>query len=635
MSAPTTIAAGAAEPATAPEQPAPAAGAAPAGMLAVALAPAHPQAPGADLVERLVAMTPDASARAALGTVLAAWRLRPLAADEPVTTGDLATVAQRRGLEHLAITGNLGMLRLLDVPALLELNPPGTGAPRWAAMVSLRDGVPLISGGGGAPEPVGTGTLEHMWYGQAHVFWRDFEALGPTPLDATSRGVRVARLQSLLARIGHYAGADNGQFDARTQAAVVDFQRSRYVVADGIVGPLTRVVLYAAAGGYPRPSLLGVPAAEEPAEPGTAPGLEATAPAEPAVAVEAAVAGRRRRRPHRPAHPPRPPPTCRRWPRQNRLRNRRTTRPRRRAASPHRLPPRARRRTRRELDPRRAREARALRRRGPDRGAGRPAAAPSRGGRRPLVIGLVVKRVRGGSRHRRVAGTARRRAREDGRGRNGRRGPRRSAGRGSDGRRGERARRAGARHGARERRTPGSGAAAASPAGDPSETAAAAPAPPAAPSAAPAAPAFASGAPPPDPPAEAATPLPVPPPVQVPAMAERPWAHPTPDVATTDAPDGRLAVALVPRTAMPRPDLDDAIEPVTRSRAPSGAPAVRLSFLLYSSSAERRSVALQIEGSLATLHEGDEASGVVVERILPDRAELSWNGERFTVRARD
>jgi hypothetical protein len=37
----------------------------------------------------------------------------------------------------------------------------------------------------------------------------------------------------------------------------VEFQRSRLLVPDGRVGRLTRIVLYGAAGGYPRPTLAG------------------------------------------------------------------------------------------------------------------------------------------------------------------------------------------------------------------------------------------------------------------------------------------------------------------------------------------------------------------------------------------
>ena len=48
---------------------------------------------------------------------------------------------------------------------------------------------------------------------------------------------------------------ESGRFDPTTEAAVLGFQRARFLAVDGRVGRLTRIVLYAAAGGYPRPTL--------------------------------------------------------------------------------------------------------------------------------------------------------------------------------------------------------------------------------------------------------------------------------------------------------------------------------------------------------------------------------------------
>ena len=217
--------------------------------------PPSPPDPTPEVQARLAALHPDASARAALDAVLRAWQMPPLAPDETAAADDFQRVADRRGLEHLAITGNTAMLRLLDVPAVLELRLPGTSGPRYAALVGMQDGAPVLAGGDGTTVSVQTAFLEKAWYGQAHVFSRDFEGLGPGTLDGRSRGARVTRLQGLLRHIGAYGGPESGLFDPATSAAVLDFQRSRYVSADGIVGPLTRVALYAAAGGYPRPTL--------------------------------------------------------------------------------------------------------------------------------------------------------------------------------------------------------------------------------------------------------------------------------------------------------------------------------------------------------------------------------------------
>jgi general secretion pathway protein A len=218
-------------------------------------APAPAPDPTAEVRARLAAMAPDASGRAAVDAVLRAWQMPPLAADEGAAADDLDRIADRRGLEHLAITGNIAMLRLLDVPAILELQLPGASGPRYVALVGMPDDALALAAGDAPAITVPPAFLEKAWYGQAHVFSRDFEGLGPGALDGRSRGARVTRLQGLLKRIGAYGGPESGRFDPATSAAVLDFQRSRYVSADGIVGPLTRVALYAAAGGYPRPTL--------------------------------------------------------------------------------------------------------------------------------------------------------------------------------------------------------------------------------------------------------------------------------------------------------------------------------------------------------------------------------------------
>ena len=60
-------------------------------------------------------------------------------------------------------------------------------------------------------------TAPGVWFGDAHVLWRDFEGLGRT-FGTEAKGVQVARLQRLLTRAGLYKGAATGTFDAATEA---------------------------------------------------------------------------------------------------------------------------------------------------------------------------------------------------------------------------------------------------------------------------------------------------------------------------------------------------------------------------------------------------------------------------------
>ena len=210
--------------------------------------------PAAVDLERLLARSDaEHSARVAVEAVFGLWRVAALRADEKPSPERLAAIAAERRLDDLHITGNLSMLRLLDLPAILELRVGEAHEPRWIALTGVDDSraVLLVDG---VRTPVDGALLDRVWFGDAHVLWRDFEGLGPT-FGTEARGTNVERLQDLLTRVGLYRGPATGVFDPSTAAAVIDFQRSRLLVPDCRVGRLTRIILYATAGGYTRPTL--------------------------------------------------------------------------------------------------------------------------------------------------------------------------------------------------------------------------------------------------------------------------------------------------------------------------------------------------------------------------------------------
>jgi general secretion pathway protein A len=106
----------------------------------------------------------------------------------------------------------------------------------------------------GAPISVTSDVFERSWSGKAYVLWRDFEGLG-TMLRQGGRGIAVVRLQNILHRVDAFADEPTGVFDDATAAAVLEFQRTHLLEQDGLVGPFTDIVLYAAAGNYTRPRL--------------------------------------------------------------------------------------------------------------------------------------------------------------------------------------------------------------------------------------------------------------------------------------------------------------------------------------------------------------------------------------------
>ena len=53
------------------------------------------------------------------------------------------------------------------------------------------------------------------------------------------QGPDVREVQEILSRLGFYMGAVDGSFDTLTASAVIKFQQSIFIAADGVVGPYT------------------------------------------------------------------------------------------------------------------------------------------------------------------------------------------------------------------------------------------------------------------------------------------------------------------------------------------------------------------------------------------------------------
>lgn len=134
--------------------------------------------------------------------------------------------------------------------------------------------LPIWSSEPGAPRPASAASLRHylrkypgssIWRapdrGQTCEAWNlDYDGSSPvfTPDVATaatelgkysgalargSKGVRVKRLQTILAKLGHSPGEIDSKFGPRTESAVKRFQLVMGLSPDGVVGPRTWVAL--------------------------------------------------------------------------------------------------------------------------------------------------------------------------------------------------------------------------------------------------------------------------------------------------------------------------------------------------------------------------------------------------------
>jgi general secretion pathway protein A len=166
---------------------------------------------------------------------------------------DLSQIARARHLEYLPLSGNLNLLTLLDLPVIVELLAPEQKELRFVLMLKISgDRCWVLMD---EEQEVPLRVISDNWFGKAHLFWRNFEGL-EAYLTVGSVGQSVKRLHTLLHRAEVYPEPPSATFDTKTEEAVALFQGAKRLVADGVVGPLTMIMLYNSLPGYPHPRLM-------------------------------------------------------------------------------------------------------------------------------------------------------------------------------------------------------------------------------------------------------------------------------------------------------------------------------------------------------------------------------------------
>ncbi len=172
-------------------------------------------------------------------------------------TLDFSAIARTRHLEYQPLSSTVTLLSQLDLPVILELTAPTRQDTRFVLLLGLAGEQCRVLLDQEREVPMRV--LTEYWSGKAHVFWKDFENVGFL-LAMGSVGQNVKRLHTLLSKVG---GANDGQFSPprldtfsrQTEQAVLRFQKAKHIPSDGVVGPLTLVLLYNSLTDYPHPSL--------------------------------------------------------------------------------------------------------------------------------------------------------------------------------------------------------------------------------------------------------------------------------------------------------------------------------------------------------------------------------------------
>ena len=193
------------------------------------------------------------SVRYAFNALAASWSVPPI-----LESGDLNPLNKMEqgglggDLRLYRFFGNLGTLIRIGYPAVLELAIPGVSGKRFVLLVGIENEKLLVDPPIAGRTSLSFGELDTYWSGSGYLLWKD-PLNFPTRISPGTRGERIKQLQELLREAGTYRGPLTGIYDKNTLSAVKEFQTSRGIEQDGIVGAQTLMLLYRSADQFEFP----------------------------------------------------------------------------------------------------------------------------------------------------------------------------------------------------------------------------------------------------------------------------------------------------------------------------------------------------------------------------------------------
>jgi general secretion pathway protein A len=203
---------------------------------------------GAELRDLLNEMNPRVSRTAALKAALGLWpdkpEVSPLLDEVEDDSVFFNLGARQNGLLVQRIEGDMNLLKRLNHPAILEFKTSGGRGSRYLALAKMNSWRVVLRGAGEEEViEVDPERLMPYWSRVAYVMWKDF--LGnPGAIASNSPGESVVALKMFMHDLGYHDIEMNPAYDFKTLEIVKGIQRTHGLQADGVVGPLTKMVLF-------------------------------------------------------------------------------------------------------------------------------------------------------------------------------------------------------------------------------------------------------------------------------------------------------------------------------------------------------------------------------------------------------
>jgi general secretion pathway protein A len=164
--------------------------------------------------------------------------------------------AKTAGFFVQRIEANLEVLRNLNMPAILEFRTDAKRSLGYLVLSGFRGEQVWLKAAEQSPLAVAAGEIDQNWTGVAYILWKNFLSVeGTIPGNAPPDS--VVALKMLLREAGNRNLALSREYDSTTQKAIERIQAKYGLPVDGVVGPLTKIVLYREAKSFEIPRLAG------------------------------------------------------------------------------------------------------------------------------------------------------------------------------------------------------------------------------------------------------------------------------------------------------------------------------------------------------------------------------------------
>jgi|GEM_PF-85425 len=191
-----------------------------------------------------------------LNAILGSWRVQPYAsAGVRLATPDaFSRLAAKRGVRLTPFQGSLDEAIRFNLPFLAATRVSGGLGTCYLAVTAVRDSSVTVSPALFGRSVLDMKELSSVANGTFYLAWRNICHI-PDTVTPGERRIEISTLQQLLRQAGPYHGSFDGIYGDSTAKAVREFQRSRGIAEDEMVGELTIAALVPYYKGAGIPSL--------------------------------------------------------------------------------------------------------------------------------------------------------------------------------------------------------------------------------------------------------------------------------------------------------------------------------------------------------------------------------------------